>query len=419
MQDKTKEDVQAIFNQIDKDGNGYIEKEEIQQLAIELGVELTQEKLAKIVHVIDTNGDGKISFDEFYEYFLYGVQKNLDKLLNLKFKHIKNVKKFQKKLTQELGHIFDKNIEEGRSLAQLSFNVGQVEAPKTSIDFTVRVGQENKNFTQSLLKHFPLLDDNVVQFIFGFRTTNPDVLHQKLQSLIEEGIELASNMAPEEYQGPLAAAKDALKIEYKALPDQVLVRLYLDNEIATSTIEQYRGVSSMLLTDASSAIFQFTINFLVSVGEVADAQAEPVINQINKGFNTAIKLEVSSDILKSLRQLYSFFMTQENQQAKVLAALAPLILLDNARLDLSFETFQDFAAELGLPAAGTIDQLAALTKPANIKDLLQNVPFVGEFIDALKEHGTGHSLFSLIASEASITLQDNSEGGSLLWEKLI
>lgn len=55
--------------------------------------------------VLDSNNDGKISFEEFYEYFQYGVQKDMDKLIYMKFAHIKQVKNFKKKWTTTFGTV--------------------------------------------------------------------------------------------------------------------------------------------------------------------------------------------------------------------------------------------------------------------------------------------------------------------------
>lgn len=54
-----------------------------------MGETMTEKELAKVVKEMDLNGDGKISFSEFYYWWRYSRQGKLKKVVGLKFKALK------------------------------------------------------------------------------------------------------------------------------------------------------------------------------------------------------------------------------------------------------------------------------------------------------------------------------------------
>lgn len=62
-------DCSSIFGEIDKDGSGFIEKEEVQSL-LELMWErpVQPSEIAEATEALDTNADGKVSFQEFSDW---------------------------------------------------------------------------------------------------------------------------------------------------------------------------------------------------------------------------------------------------------------------------------------------------------------------------------------------------------------
>ena len=66
------------FLDMDKDGNGYIDMWEVEQVFREyykkkgktIDYEQMKEKVVKFMNKVDQNGDKQISLDEFLEYFL-------------------------------------------------------------------------------------------------------------------------------------------------------------------------------------------------------------------------------------------------------------------------------------------------------------------------------------------------------------
>lgn len=58
-------EVREIFNHYDRDGSGQIEAREFARICDALGVELEEEELAAGLSIVDSDGDGRISWDEF------------------------------------------------------------------------------------------------------------------------------------------------------------------------------------------------------------------------------------------------------------------------------------------------------------------------------------------------------------------
>lgn len=63
---ESREGIQKIFNLFDDDKTGSITLKNLKRVAKELGESLSEEELREMVERADSNGDGEISFEDFY-----------------------------------------------------------------------------------------------------------------------------------------------------------------------------------------------------------------------------------------------------------------------------------------------------------------------------------------------------------------
>ncbi len=68
-QDKTPQDLKAVFDRADKDNDSYLDSAELSVVCAELGTTLNKNELESALFMLDGNGDGKISFDEFQAWW--------------------------------------------------------------------------------------------------------------------------------------------------------------------------------------------------------------------------------------------------------------------------------------------------------------------------------------------------------------
>lgn len=59
------EDLRDAFNMFDADRSGFIDRDEVRALMKKLAQTLTEEEVDAIMEEVDTDGDGEISFEEF------------------------------------------------------------------------------------------------------------------------------------------------------------------------------------------------------------------------------------------------------------------------------------------------------------------------------------------------------------------
>ncbi|KAL3890968.1 hypothetical protein ACJMK2_003234 [Sinanodonta woodiana] len=60
------------FKYFDKDGNGYIDRDELKAVLTQFGDKMTEEEVDNVLHEADTNGDGRIDYPEFCEQMTKG-----------------------------------------------------------------------------------------------------------------------------------------------------------------------------------------------------------------------------------------------------------------------------------------------------------------------------------------------------------
>ncbi|KAF8601253.1 EF-hand [Ceratobasidium sp. AG-I] len=62
---QAEDELKAVFGQFDLDGSGLIEKAEMKAVLNKLGDKLSDEQIQLIIREVDTDGDGKVNFQEF------------------------------------------------------------------------------------------------------------------------------------------------------------------------------------------------------------------------------------------------------------------------------------------------------------------------------------------------------------------
>ena len=71
-----REEAERMFTQIDLDGDGTLNLEELKELARQLGVELTERAAHSAFLEVDTDGNSEIDFEEFFVFFLANRDKD-------------------------------------------------------------------------------------------------------------------------------------------------------------------------------------------------------------------------------------------------------------------------------------------------------------------------------------------------------
>lgn len=71
---KKENEVRKCFERFDLDGNGYIDKQELAGLSLQLGHKLDEQQLNDALKDLDLNHDGTVDFDEFCRWYFTGMK---------------------------------------------------------------------------------------------------------------------------------------------------------------------------------------------------------------------------------------------------------------------------------------------------------------------------------------------------------
>jgi len=60
------DEIREAFKVFDSDGNGFINRQELGFVMLNLGLEMEKEEIESLINEIDIDGDGQINYEEFY-----------------------------------------------------------------------------------------------------------------------------------------------------------------------------------------------------------------------------------------------------------------------------------------------------------------------------------------------------------------
>ena len=73
--EETKDDIELVFSYFDVDEKGYIDREDLEQMCLEVGEALSEQEMKDIFELLDKSGEGKITFNAFHKAMLDAVKK--------------------------------------------------------------------------------------------------------------------------------------------------------------------------------------------------------------------------------------------------------------------------------------------------------------------------------------------------------
>ena len=63
---ESKEDIRKVFRLFDEDNSGYITSQNLKRIARDLGENMEEIEIKEMIERADTDGDGRITFEDFY-----------------------------------------------------------------------------------------------------------------------------------------------------------------------------------------------------------------------------------------------------------------------------------------------------------------------------------------------------------------
>ena len=84
---KAEDDIREAFRVFDRDGNGYITKDEMRVVMMNIGERVTDEECETFITEADIDGDGQINYEEFYSMMNTVIRKAASWNIIFKFVH--------------------------------------------------------------------------------------------------------------------------------------------------------------------------------------------------------------------------------------------------------------------------------------------------------------------------------------------
>lgn len=243
-------DLREAFDKVDTDKSGSIDLGELEGLCSSLNYQVKQADVTALFNEIDTNHDGKVSFEEFVAWFRLGKSTKLKGFLKQSLKGMAFVDKHKSKMTHtadgdnETLRLFNLEISEGQPGSKTSFGV---HFSSTAPDMFARVANACPDFSGS--------EDRRTWSVMIMKAKNPAALKEAIETFIQFGKDTATEM--DEGLGQMA---DMTKYQVGIDGDYVVLAIdVLANPMAEAQLDMAHGVAGGLPLEAFGLSAEFMV----------------------------------------------------------------------------------------------------------------------------------------------------------------
>ncbi|CAD8103097.1 unnamed protein product [Paramecium sonneborni] len=373
---QSKTELHQVFKSFDKDGSGYVDKQELQAIAQQLNQEISQEEIDKLMGVVDINKDGQISFDEFWNWWQFGKNGHLEKLVFMKLKLMNLLKKVNSEFTRFGISFFEK---QDRNFDHHYWAINYGDQPchlriDSNILYNGKGITEALNNENKLLKGVQLIQGKYFDLTLIIRALQPEIAKQKFQQLYDSFMQKLQNEGSEEANEALEFLSKC-ELQISANTDSLILQFTIKHPLVQDFIEtQYSPFLDQLGEDLE---IQLELNLGVKNGLKKMMKKNQIfIKYLLEGFLIEFRAKFNSSLAKKVFNLGLFLLqsaqSKKMQQKKLLSKFKqgftfPL-LFKHSKFHLQFKNMEDvdaFLKSLGL------DEL--VEDQPNARDLLQEI----------------------------------------------
>ncbi|CAD8110193.1 unnamed protein product [Paramecium primaurelia] len=420
MINQTKTQLFEVFKKFDKDGNGYVESNELIEISRQMNEEITQDDVDRLMKVVDQNGDGKISFEEFWDWWQFGKNDKLEKLVFMKLKLMNMLKSINSEFTR-YGVSLEQKYDSKLDHHYWAINYGDFQS---HFKFDIKFRYKGSGVQEDIQQEVGFQQSESLQIVFIFRSMKPPLAREKLEQLWNE---YKQKLQEKQDQFLLPIIENSLNIQFQDRKDSVAIAINVSHPLIDMTFQSgYLPYCEKLGQDVeifSKYLFgikngitklmkkdQIFIKFLL----------EGFIMEFKSHFNSDLSKKLAGVILASLGQQFAQKIAQQKGRKLQKEFLWPM-LFKSSKFHLQFKNMEDvnkFLKAMGLEelaedqptARQLIDEIKADYQFQSIKNPQSDLHFIYRLFLILAEHFIAQGTININIPFAYLNIAFNLEG---------
>jgi len=155
-------------------------------------------------------------------------------------------------------------------------------------------------------------------------------------------------MIPEDKQPIFNLVKETLKFDYFTTEDQLLLRIYGQNEFIEHAVQEGSKLVSLFQTEEFSFLARAKLESKSGFDDLIVSKHEPIPNVINRGLKVSADVQINAEFVEAARTFFFNLLDKKiaqnvnNHKVRTMKELAILVLLQQVKLVLNFSVFQEF-----------------------------------------------------------------------------